>query len=227
MSKLLEESMNKKALLILTIALAAVTLLSACERSAVPAQSSLSTPSPGAQQTLSDLDAIKTQTAVGTATALYLTMQPGAPSSSTAMPPTATLLGAATAVPSNTPMPTMNTSVASPTPGKPATYKLQEGEFPYCLARRFDVNPSDLLSLNGIAQNQLLQPGFELKIPATGSFPGTRALLPHPTTYTVKLDDTIYSIACKFGDVDPLYLAAYNGIASPYVLQTGLTLNIP
>ena len=37
------------------------------------------------------------------------------------------------------------TPFPSPTPGKPSTYTLHEGEFPYCLARRFNVNPDDLV----------------------------------------------------------------------------------
>jgi len=219
--------MFRRVILVIALALAAVVLLAACEKSAVPAQSSLVTPTSAAQQTLSSVDAIKTQTAVGTATALYLTMQPGA-SSVTGVAPTVTQIGGATVAPLTTPMPTVVTPLApTPTPGKPATYKLQEGEFLYCLARRFDVNPTDLLQLNGLSDTAVLQPGMELKIPQTGSFPGERALIPHPSTYTVKLNDSVYRIACAFGDVDPIYLAAFNGLTAPYVLEVGKLLNVP
>jgi LysM repeat protein len=216
--------MYKKLTLILFIALAAVILLSACERSAVPAQS-LATPTgqtTGTPQIVPLADAYKTQTAA----ILAGTLQPGGPTSVT--DGTATLLGGATAVPTNTPIPAAaNPNAATPTPGRPATYTLQHGEFPYCIARRFNVDPGDLLTLNGIGNGQIFQPGLVLKIPQTGSFSGNRALATHPTTYTVKVDDTIYSIACKYGDVDPIYLAAYNGIVSPYILQTGKVLSIP
>lgn len=217
--------MYKKLILVTIIALAAIVLLSACERSAVPAQTSLTTPT-SVSQAISEVDAFKTQTAVGTVTALVMTMQAGPPSSSTNETPVTTEQGSA--IPTSTPLPPgVNPNAATPTPGRPATYTLQAGEFPYCIARRFNINPDDLLALNGIGDGQVFQPGLVLKIPQTGSFPGERALKPHPATYTVAVNDTIYSIACKYGDVDPFYLASYNGIVAPYVLQTGKVLNIP
>ncbi len=117
--------------------------------------------------------------------------------------------------------------VPTATPGRPATYTLHTGEFPYCLARRFDVNPDDLLSMNGLVQGQILQPGLTLNIPQTGSFPGNRALHTHPAQYTVNVDDSFYSIACYFGDVDPTSIAAANGLSLTSPLTTGQILNIP
>jgi LysM repeat protein len=56
-----------------------------------------------------------------------------------------------------------------PTAGNPPTsYTLQKGEFPFCIARRFDVNQSELLALNGLGLNSQVQPG-RLKIPQTGN----------------------------------------------------------
>jgi LysM repeat protein len=117
--------------------------------------------------------------------------------------------------------------VPTATPGRPATYTLQTGEFPYCIARRFNVNPDDLLSLNGLSSGQVLQPGLVLKIPQSGSYPAVRALNPHPANYTVAVDDTIYRIACHFGDVDPSSIAAANGITLTTPLTTGQILYIP
>lgn len=37
---------------------------------------------------------------------------------------------------------------ATSTPGRPATYTIHEGEYCYCLARRFDVNPDTLVTAN-------------------------------------------------------------------------------
>lgn len=62
---------------------------------------------------------------------------------------------------------------------------MRPGEFAYCLARRFDVDPDELLQLNGLPNGNVYDPGRTLKIPQTGSFPGTRALRSHPTTYAV------------------------------------------
>jgi hypothetical protein len=39
--------------------------------------------------------------------------------------------------------------------------------------------------------------------------------------------DTIYSVACKFGDVDPLVIAEVNGLDSPYNLKAGEEISIP
>jgi hypothetical protein len=83
--------------------------------------------------------------------------------------------------------------------------------------------------LNGLNDSSLMQPGRVLKIPQSGNpFVGNRALHPHPATYTVTAsDETIYSIACYFGNVDPTQIIAANSLISPYTLHTNQTLNIP
>jgi LysM repeat protein len=115
-----------------------------------------------------------------------------------------------------------------PTPGLPQTYTLQKFEFPFCIARRFNLNQSELLNLNGLGLNSVVPVGFVLRIPQTGNhFAGTRALQKHPTTYTVVAGDTIYKIACQFGSVDPNYIIAVNNLKSPYTLKDGQKLAIP
>ena len=114
-----------------------------------------------------------------------------------------------------------------PTVVVPATYTLHEGEFPYCLARRFNRNPDDILAINGLSNSTILSPGETLSIPTSGTFPGPRALLTHPVTYTVFGGETIYSLACRYGDVDPMGIAAANGLSSPYTLMPGTTIQIP
>lgn len=112
---------------------------------------------------------------------------------------------------------------------RPATYILQKGEFPYCIARRYNLDPKSLMSLNGLslASSQQLQPGLVLQIPQTGTFGTERALLPHPSSHTVQSGDTIYSIACKYGDVDPMNIVNFNALAAPYTLTVGTVLQIP
>lgn len=112
---------------------------------------------------------------------------------------------------------------------KPASYTLQAGEFPYCIARRFNLNPDELLSLNGISDGGLYMPGLTLKIPQSGSsFPGSRALHTHPSTFTVDAaTNTVYGVACYYGDVDPAAIASANGIAVSAKLTVGQKLNIP
>lgn len=111
--------------------------------------------------------------------------------------------------------------------GPPSSYTLQEGEFPFCIARRFDVNQSELLTLNGLAVNTFVYAGQVLQIPQTGNpFDGTRALHDHPTTYTVHSGDTLGSIACYFGDVSPDMIALQNNLSSNDV-SPGTELVIP
>lgn len=118
--------------------------------------------------------------------------------------------------------------VPTATPGIPQTYTLHKGENLYCLARRFNVNPTEMMNLNGIGPNTLQSPGLVLKIPQTGNpFPGNRSRASHPTTYTVNAGETIYSIACVFGDVDPSAIVYANRLVEPYTLTVGQVLQIP
>ena len=232
--------MTKRIIIVVSLAISAVFLLAACERSA--SQPVLATPT--AENTLNTtpqptglslMETWGTSTAVYEQTAVAMGLITPAPSSEAGLPtltpasPETTLppvgVGSETPNPGPTPLPAI--VVATATPGRPATYTLQAGEFPYCIARRFDVDPGALLSLNGLSSGEVLQPGITLSIPATGSFPGTRALQAHPTTYTVQVNDTFYSIACVFGDVDPSAIAAANGMAVTAPLTTGKVLNIP
>ena len=121
---------------------------------------------------------------------------------------------------------TLPTSV--PVGTRPTNYPLHKGEFPYCIARRFDVDPDALLSLNGLSSGNIYLPNTTLKIPQSGSFPGTRALRNHPATYTVSSsDETVYGVACLFGDVDPAAIAQANNISVDAALTTGQQLSIP
>ncbi|MGE5223449.1 MAG: LysM peptidoglycan-binding domain-containing protein [Omnitrophica WOR_2 bacterium] len=135
------------------------------------------------------------------------------PETNTAAEPTATLA---------------NIVVPKATQGVPKSYTLKNGEYPYCIARRFNVNPSELLNLNGLTSASTVYAGMKLSIPQTGDpFPDGRSLHSHPATYTVKSGDTIYTVACYYGDIDPLVLAQVNGLNSPYKLTSGQTLQIP
>lgn len=117
--------------------------------------------------------------------------------------------------------------VPTATPGLPATYTVQDGEFPYCLARRFNINPNDLVSINNISG--FVAPGTVLTIPTDSTWPVEfeRALIAHPTTYNVLAGDTIYKIACQFGDVDPNDIIFANNLVAPYELTAGQVINIP
>ncbi|MEP7133650.1 MAG: TIR domain-containing protein [Chloroflexota bacterium] len=111
----------------------------------------------------------------------------------------------------------------------PTSYTLQQGEFLYCIARRFNVDPDEILALNGIADSQSIYSGFVLKIPQTGnSFPGNPMMRNHPTSYIVQSsDETVYSVACSFGDVYPEVIAQKNNIPVNATLTSGQFLSIP
>ncbi|HUI88769.1 MAG TPA: LysM peptidoglycan-binding domain-containing protein [Anaerolineales bacterium] len=114
--------------------------------------------------------------------------------------------------------------------GVPATYTLQQGEFPYCIARRYNVDPNELKSLNGLRDWEIVQPGLVLQMPQTGNpFPGVRALHNHPDTYTVtgNGDTTVYGVACYYGDVFPETIAQANNLPLSTVLTAGQQLTIP
>jgi LysM repeat protein len=234
--------MSKKVTIIIAIAIVAMALFSACERSASNPNKATPT-SKGSQNTPQSTNILLLQS-WETVTANYVqtavaqgtfTAVPGSPNpQSTPIPTqlgaeTPTSLVPATGVPADTVVPGSTPVVIVPTatPGRPVTYTLQKGEFPYCLARRFDVDPNQLLSMNGLVSGQNLQPGLLLTIPQSGSFPGIRALHSHPAQFTVNVDDTFYSIACYFGDIDPSSIAAANGLSLTSPLTTGQILNIP
>ena len=139
--------------------------------------------------------------------------------------PTATMaLSAGSTQPATTNLPP-----ATSVPGtRPATYNLQSGEFPFCIARRFNVDPDQLLASSGLVDGVIYPAGTALKIPQSGTFPGDRMLQNHPTTYTVVSPaETVYSIACKFGDVDPAAIASANGLSTSAALSSGQQLSIP
>jgi LysM repeat protein len=121
--------------------------------------------------------------------------------------------------------------IPTATPGIPSSYTIHEGETAWCLARRFNVDPYDLLSLNGLTENSLILPEDVLKIPSDGkTFPGDRALTPHTSgqLFTVQSPyNTVYTIACHFGDVDPNAIIAANNLPAPYTLQSGQKITIP
>ena len=223
-----------------TLLLAAI-LLSACQQpySTPPAatntpidtNSLFSTPM-GEPDSMQDVENLITQTAIAgqpADTTAPTTAAPEAGATATPTPiidlgPTAT---ATQAVVANPP-----TSTSAPSGSKPATYTLKNGEFPFCIARRFNVDPEQLLSISGLtsAQADNLSAGTVLTIPQSGSFPGDRSWHDHPATFTVGTTyntNTVYGVACYYGDIEPSAIAQNNNISVDATLTAGQTLNIP
>lgn len=207
--------MHKKLLTLLTVIVLMSVALSACVLPAsTPAASAKATATGEAPFPVVSPNAMLTEIVSGTQTA----MAGSQPAAAATTEPTAVQ-----ATPTAT-----HIVVPTATPGRPSSYIVQKGESQYCLARRFNLNPADLAALNGLSSTAYLTPGMSLKIPQSGSWDlGDRALKPHPTTYTVASGDTIYSIACAFGDVDPNMLILANNLKDPYTLTAGQSLQIP
>jgi len=180
-------------------------------------------------------DPLKIVADLGTKTAMAKTAQAGGianPAAATSASGTqvagAATPGAVTVQPITTSEVPLVTAKPGGSAGRPASYTLQQGEFPYCIARRFNVNPDDLLAANGLTGNSAVYPGKILTIPQTGSFPGDRSLMNHPDTYTVDTaDTTIYGVACAYGDVLPQDIASANSISVSSSLTVGQKLSIP
>ena len=225
--------MFKKTLFFSLLILILAVALSACERSASTGPVDLTEPATASSQepvaTSSDPMEMLRSFATQTAQAMAAGSQGGPTSTVTAIPLPGTTQVATLSLPTSEPTDVViiNTPVP-PTTTKPENYTLQEGEYPFCIARRYNVDPSELLALNGMNVNSFYYAGQILKIPQTdNTFPGERTLLTRPSNYTVRAGDTIYKIACAYGDIDPITIASANNLVAPYTLTVGSTLSIP
>ncbi len=215
--------MNKK-IIIISAFLFVSLLLGACTRSASAVQDAVVTQDP----IESIFSTVATQTALAASGAKTGDDAASTADSSGDDGPAET--NTPTVAPTNTPEPTpTNTAAPTTDPGPaPLTYTLHKGEWPYCLARRFDVNPDAIIDANGLDDSSELSVGAVITIPTNqGSFGGQRALRSHPTTYTASGIDTFYSIACEFGDIYPESIAEANGKSVDYVPTAGEVLQIP
>lgn len=221
--------MSSKIKITIVMYLTVMVLLAGCIRPA--SKSPIGTPSTG--EKINTPLPVDQQILNATATAKAImekydqptpTDKPGEPTP-TAQAPVTAETPLPTAQPTQTSLPTS----MPPTPIliKPDTYTIHEGEHVYCIARRFDVNPIDLMNLNGLNNYSYLSEGDVLKIPTSGSFPGERALNPHPDTYLVSAGETIYDVACYYGDVAPESIIVVNFLVEPYKISAGQILQIP
>lgn len=223
-------------IILIVLVILAVILTSCTLSASTPPPTEPAVDSDTSMSTLeAELGSIATQTAVAGGSSAVDTQEPA--TEATTVPSTETAPGSTTETepetsPESTLPPAQPTATPAPvstaTPGIPQTYELQEGEFPFCIARRFNVDQTELLNLNGLGEFSILPIGYSLKIPQTGNrFVGRRALINHPDNYTVVAGDSIYSIACKYGDVDPRAIIQANELDAPYNLSSGQELHIP
>lgn len=216
--------MRKRKFTLILIAVLLALILTACQRSASQA------PTGVVQATSSELDfvvgtepsqAMVDDAVKATETAIaMMTLVPQAGGGAPAE-------GVATIQP---PEPTAVPVIATPQLSRPSTYALQPGEWPICIARRYDLDIGALFAANGLNMNSKPAAGAVLNIPQSGNWSsayGPRSLKSHPTNYTVQGGDTIYTIACGFGDVSPEAIIAVNQLSGPGGISSGQTLRIP
>lgn len=226
--------------ILVLVAILLILALSACSRSASQAPTTLATPSPQVDfpfETQDPVSAAATQTSIAseplpaqptdTPQAVIMTNTPeaeGEQPQAEPEQPTASSTPEATDLTVNPPGPT-------PVVERPETYTLRQGEWPICIARRYDVNLSSFFSLNGLNMNSKPAAGFTLKIPASGNWStadhGARALKAHPAKHTVTAGQSVYSIACQYGDVAPESILAANGLSNASDIKAGMIINIP
>jgi LysM repeat protein len=220
--------MKSNIALVITLVLLLAVGLTACTRNLPPPESATSPTSEGPSAPTDDIGQILALNLTQTAQALMPQVTPEVPGEITEMPEGSEvpLEGVTETVVVETPTATLP-PIDVPTVAVPAEYTLKGGEYPYCIARRFDVDPGALLRLNGLSSASTYYAGMNLKIPQSGSFPGGRSLRDHPTIYTVTSGDTIYKIACIFGDVAPEQIIAANNLEKPYQVKAGQELRIP
>ncbi len=204
--------MKKQMPFIIAFVVLVALMASGCTRSASTSPTALATPT--SEELPFPVDVAQRMTEVAQQTQMAMP---------TPAEPLATPVGAETPTPEPT-----STPVIIPTPTRPATYTLQPGEWPLCIARRYNLDINAFFEANGLTMNSRPAAGTVLKIPQGGAWSaGERALKPHPTQYTVNAGDTVYSIACEFGDVFPESIIAANNLQSPYTLTPGQVLQIP
>lgn len=223
--------MSKKIFVTLLIIIAFMVLFTACERPAskapveIPATGdAIKTPLPVDQQILN---------ATMTAQAIMEKFNQPTPSFGDAKTETPVEVETqapaetVTEVPAETPTPTPVTELPDRT--IPSEHSIKQGETAYCLARRYNLNIDDLQAANSGLNLQFLSVGDKVIIPQNSLWPSgvSRALNPHPDTWTVDPGDTIYKIACWYGDVYPEDIILVNGLQAPYTLTVGDTLQIP
>ena len=127
------------------------------------------------------------------------------------------------------------TPAATIVPGsRQGTWALRAEEFPFCIARRYGVDPNALLQASRLSSPDIYYAGLELVIPSGPAWSvqdlGPRWLSQHPATYVVtgNADTTVYGVACKYGDVTPDAIVAANpGVTLGSSLNVGKSLNIP
>jgi LysM repeat protein len=147
--------------------------------------------------------------------------------------------------PAESPTPTVSGTPPTATPSPTATsstaleYTVQSGDWIWKIARNFNVDPQDIIDLNGITDPSQISPGMVLKIPAqavaastptsevtiTGT-PATSTPQAGVRKHVVLPGEWIWQIARNYG-VDPQDIIDANNLSDPAKIYPGQELIIP
>jgi LysM repeat protein len=108
------------------------------------------------------------------------------------------------------------------------THVVKAGETLATIAQGYGTSVKAIVSANGLASPSLVWVGQRLVIPVPGAAPSSAATAATGAdrTYTVKLGDTLGSIARSYG-VSSNAIVQVNGITNPDLLYVGQRLTIP
>ncbi|MCH7587232.1 MAG: LysM peptidoglycan-binding domain-containing protein [Chloroflexi bacterium] len=98
----------------------------------------------------------------------------------------------------------------------------------YSIARKFEIDPNDIIALNNLQYPFDLEVGQEITLPAArSSSNGPNAtVVAGGTEYIVRAGDSVYSIAQAHG-VDYDSIIGVNNLVFPYNIYPGDRLIIP
>jgi LysM repeat protein len=98
--------------------------------------------------------------------------------------------------PSPAPQPVRTTSVSVASAAGQKTYKVQPGDTPGGIARKFGISATELMAANGITDARKLYAGKEIMIPVSGSVtsqPATQPVATQPVPLTTRSDPSTTS----------------------------------
>lgn len=111
-----------------------------------------------------------------------------------------------------------------PTPTPRLTYLVQDGDSSWLIAARHSVELDFFLSLNGITEDTVLQPGTEVRVQlAAGESPP--ATPTPPVTYQIQEGDTLWAIAAEH-ELTMEELLSWNNLTEDSFIQPGDELTI-
>lgn len=119
-------------------------------------------------------------------------------------------------------------------------YTVVPGDWIWKIARKYNVDPQDIIDLNDLASPSAIQPGLVLQIPGpapveasdtpnpTITITGTPGTTPEAggTVHVVQPGEWIWQIARAYG-VDPQEIIDANGLTDPSRISVGQELVIP